>query len=76
MTDEPSETADLLRRAATGDGAALADLFARYRKRLRQMGASDLKIAAIARAKDTLLLSANLHDFNQVPGLRVENWLT
>jgi RNA polymerase sigma-70 factor (ECF subfamily) len=37
MTNEPSETDDLLRRAAAGDGAALADLFARYRKRLRQM---------------------------------------
>jgi predicted nucleic acid-binding protein len=35
----------------------------------------DLKISATALAKDALLLSANLHDFQQVPGLRVENWL-
>jgi RNA polymerase sigma-70 factor (ECF subfamily) len=37
MSDEPSETEDLLRRAAGGDGQALAELFSRYRKRLRQM---------------------------------------
>src|SRR5207248_9753926 len=37
MTDEPSETDDLLRQAAAGDGDALAALFDRYRKRLRQM---------------------------------------
>jgi RNA polymerase sigma-70 factor, ECF subfamily len=36
MTTDPSED-DLLRRASEGDEAALADLFLRYRKRLRQM---------------------------------------
>ena len=36
----------------------------------------DLKIAAIARANDALLLSANRRDFAKVPGLRVENWLS
>ena len=35
----------------------------------------DLKIAAIALVNDALLLSGNLRDFRQVPGLRVENWL-
>jgi tRNA(fMet)-specific endonuclease VapC len=33
------------------------------------------EIADIALAQDVLLLSANLRDFRQVPGLRVENWL-
>ena len=37
MATDPSETEDLLRRAAGGDEAALAELFGRYRKRLRQM---------------------------------------
>src|SRR5207248_6551707 len=37
MTDEPSETDDLLRQAAAGDGDALAALFDRYRGRLRRM---------------------------------------
>ena len=36
----------------------------------------DLKIACIALVHNALLLSANLRDFQQVPGLRVENWLT
>jgi tRNA(fMet)-specific endonuclease VapC len=35
----------------------------------------DLKIASIALVQDALLLSANLRDFQQVPELRVEDWL-
>jgi tRNA(fMet)-specific endonuclease VapC len=35
----------------------------------------DLKIAAIALIHDALLLSANLRDFQQVPGLCVANWI-
>jgi tRNA(fMet)-specific endonuclease VapC len=34
-----------------------------------------LKIAATALVHDALLLSANLRDFERVPGLRIENWL-
>jgi RNA polymerase sigma-70 factor, ECF subfamily len=37
MATDPSETDGLLRRASEGDEAALAELFGRYRKRLRQM---------------------------------------
>jgi RNA polymerase sigma-70 factor, ECF subfamily len=37
MASDPSETDELLRRAAEGDEAALAELFRSYRKRLRQM---------------------------------------
>jgi tRNA(fMet)-specific endonuclease VapC len=33
----------------------------------------DLKIAAIARANDALLLTANRRDFEKVPGLKFEN---
>ena len=40
-----------------------------------RIGSQDLKIAAIAMTQDALLLSANLRDFQKVPGLRVENWL-
>jgi tRNA(fMet)-specific endonuclease VapC len=43
-------------------------------KRLR-LGTMDLKIAATALVHNALLLSANLRDFQRVPGLRVENWL-
>jgi tRNA(fMet)-specific endonuclease VapC len=43
------------------------------RARIR-IGAMDLKIAAIALASDVTLLSRNLADFKQVPGLKVEDW--
>ena len=52
-----------------------ADVFARLRKEFPRLGTMDLKIAAICMAHDGLLLSRNLGDFNQIPGLRVENWL-
>jgi tRNA(fMet)-specific endonuclease VapC len=52
-----------------------AEEFTRLRKQHRRLGASDLKIAAIAVVNNALLLTANLRDFRQVPGLRVENWL-
>jgi tRNA(fMet)-specific endonuclease VapC len=55
--------------------AAAADRFAELRRRKVRVGSQDLKIAAIAMAEDALLLSANLRDFQRVPGLRVENWL-
>ncbi len=42
---------------------------------LPRIGRMDLKIAAIALAHDATLLSRNLRDFDQIPGLRVENWL-
>jgi RNA polymerase sigma-70 factor (ECF subfamily) len=37
MTGEPGENETLLRRAAAGDLAALAEFWQRHRKRLRQM---------------------------------------
>ncbi len=50
--------------------------FKSLRKQLRRLGTQDLKIAAIALANEALLLSANLRDFQQVPGLNVEDWLS
>ncbi len=52
-----------------------ADAFLRFRKQKVRIGSQDLKIAAIAVTHNALLLSANLRDFRQVPGLRVESWL-
>ena len=43
------------------------------RQRLR-VGTMDLKIAALVLSRDALLLSKNLIDFGQVPGLQVEDW--
>jgi tRNA(fMet)-specific endonuclease VapC len=55
--------------------AAAANQFAELRRQRIRIGSQDLKIAAIAMAENALLLSANLRDFQKVPGLRVENWL-
>ena len=43
-------------------------------KGLKKIGRGDLLIACIALANDALLVSRDLRDFRQVPGLRVENW--
>ena len=52
-----------------------AGIFTDRRRQKIRIGSMDLKIASIAIANDALLLSANLRDFESVPGLRVENWL-
>jgi tRNA(fMet)-specific endonuclease VapC len=55
--------------------AQAADEFERLRKQRIRIGTQELKIAAMALGQNALLLSANLRDFQRVPGLRVENWL-
>ena len=55
--------------------ASAAGQFDKLRSAKIRLGTMDLKIAAIALVNQTLLLSANRRDFEQVPGLRVENWL-
>lgn len=54
---------------------AAADEFVRLRHERIRIGTQDLKIAALSLVNDALLLSANLRDFEQVPELRVEDWL-
>jgi tRNA(fMet)-specific endonuclease VapC len=49
--------------------------FLRLRQSRVRIGTYDLKIAAIAITENAVLLSANLRDFERVPGLRVEDWL-
>ena len=56
--------------------ARAADEFVRFRKEKVRISTMDLKVACIALASKALLLSANLRDFEKVPDLRVENWLT
>ena len=55
---------------------AAAEEFNRLKKMKIRVGTQDLKIAAISLAQNALLLSANLRDFQKIPGLRVENWLS
>ena len=53
-----------------------AEMFLNLRREGVRIGTMDLKIACIALAHDATLLSRNAGDFTQVPGLRVENWLS
>jgi tRNA(fMet)-specific endonuclease VapC len=52
-----------------------ATIFLQIRTGRGHVGIQDLKIASIALANDALLLTANRKDFEQVPGLRFENWM-
>jgi len=52
-----------------------ADQFAVLRRQRVRVGAMDLKIASISLANNALLVTANLRDYSQVPGLRYESWL-
>jgi tRNA(fMet)-specific endonuclease VapC len=54
---------------------AAADEYVRLRSQRLKIGTQDQKIAATAISLNALLLSANLRDFGQVPGLRTEDWL-
>ena len=55
------------------DQQAMAEFLNLRRLRIH-IGTSDLRIAAIARVNGVKLLSRNLRDFRQVPGLDVEDW--
>jgi tRNA(fMet)-specific endonuclease VapC len=43
-------------------------------KKARRIGRADLLIASVALAEPATLVTRNLRDFRQVPGLQVENW--
>ena len=44
------------------------------RKQRVRIGTMDLRIAAMALVRDYTVLTRNLVDFEQVPGLKVEDW--
>jgi tRNA(fMet)-specific endonuclease VapC len=52
-----------------------ADTFTQLRGQGIRIGTMDLKIASIVVVTGGTLLSANNRDFQQIPGIRVENWL-
>ncbi len=68
--------ADLALFAPIPFNDAAAQEFDRLRqnKKLKKIGRRDLLIATIALSHRATLVTRNLRDFRQIPGLRVENW--
>jgi tRNA(fMet)-specific endonuclease VapC len=56
------------------DGVASEFDRLRRNKKLKKIGHADLLIAAITLANHATLVTRNVKDFRQVPGLAVENW--
>jgi tRNA(fMet)-specific endonuclease VapC len=54
--------------------AEAAEVFELLRRSHPRVGGMDLRIAAIALAHDAPLVTRNLKDFQQIEGLRVEDW--
>jgi tRNA(fMet)-specific endonuclease VapC len=50
--------------------------FESLRSQRVRIGTFDLRIAAIALSRSFILLSRNLSDFRQVPGLQIQDWTT
>jgi tRNA(fMet)-specific endonuclease VapC len=48
--------------------------FESLRPQLRRLGTMDLRIACIVLTRGATLLTRNLRDFRQVPGLSVDDW--
>jgi tRNA(fMet)-specific endonuclease VapC len=55
-----------------------AEHYAQIRSHLQPLGQligeRDMQIAAIARARDLILVTHNTNEFNRVPSLRIEDW--
>lgn len=59
---------------------AAARSYGRLRADVERRGASvgdaDLRIAAIAHARELTVVTGNVREFARIPGIQVENWLT
>jgi tRNA(fMet)-specific endonuclease VapC len=55
------------------DGAAMA-IFDQLKAAKLRIGTMDLRIAAIALARNLVLVTRNAQDFSLIPGLRIEDW--
>ncbi|WP_396956947.1 tRNA(fMet)-specific endonuclease VapC [Nitrosomonas sp.] len=52
------------------------DIRADLERKGKPIGVNDLHIAAHACSEGFILVSNNLHEFKQIDGLRLENWIT
>ena len=57
------------------DQAAVAE-FERLRKAKVRIGTQDLRIASIAQSRSATVVTRNLRDFRQIPGLNIVDWST
>jgi tRNA(fMet)-specific endonuclease VapC len=54
-----------------------ADVFDELvRRKIRRVGVMDLRIAAIAIANQAILLTQNTVDFERIPNLQIDDWMT
>ena len=58
------------------DAAEAGELRATLERDGTPIGSYDLLIAAQARRRDALLVTANTREFRRVPGLQIEDWTT
>ena len=58
------------------DAREAGDIRAHLERKGTPIGPYDVLIAAQARRRDALLVTANEREFKRVPGLRTENWMT
>jgi tRNA(fMet)-specific endonuclease VapC len=56
------------------DAREAGDIRADLRRKGTPIGPYDILIAAQARRRDALLVTANVREFTRVPGLRTEDW--
>jgi tRNA(fMet)-specific endonuclease VapC len=65
---------NLLKLAILDFDEPAAVKFQTLRKAMRRLGTMDLKIAAIALVHDGTIVTGNLSDYQQVPGLKIQHW--
>jgi len=83
--DRPNKTLAAIRELRMDVGMLLfdeqcAEMFGKLRGALRRGGIEvspmDLMIAAVAQVHDLTLVTHNTTDFQNIPGLRLDDWLT
>jgi tRNA(fMet)-specific endonuclease VapC len=72
--DRTVQHLDLFQVVPFDDAAAAEFDRLRENKKLKKVGRADLLIASITLARRATLVTRNLKDFRQIPGLRAEDW--